>query len=326
MKKYLFLLMAAASLGAHAKTMEQILWDGTYTDSGIELNAETVATLAAGHVLRVYVTVPEGGANFKIVYKGESNGWAETTIPSIDNQWPWVNGDETYKDFTLTEADITALVGMNIYIYKGENSTITKISRLAEEGDEDGETSVSVNLLEKEMNSLWPKDDGVTPTTFTDGILTMGTYAEEGNWCGAGWWLATWDDATQSNVPADYSDYTAVVITFAEPTTTNGGMSIKYSEGDNQWIGFDEGANSVSATLDAERKGALMEITLQGPQGAVYKISEAKVAGTATSIKNINRKNNVTGDHRIYSISGQRMAKPTKNGFYIVNGKKVFVK
>lgn len=129
MRKFLCLLAFLLTIvtGANSATTETILWEDNYTD-GVELNGTTVAGFKAGDVLRVYVAVPEGGANFKIVYKGESNSWAETTIPSIDNQWPWVNGDETYKDFTLTSEDITALSGMNIYIYKGENSTITKVS------------------------------------------------------------------------------------------------------------------------------------------------------------------------------------------------------
>ena len=132
MKKLIFTFVALLTMvcGANAKTVETTLWNGTYTD-GVELNSETVATFKAGDVLRVYVTVPEEGANFKIVYKGASNDWKETTIPSLvdnGNQNPWVNGGDTYKDITFTDADITALSGMNIYIYKGENSTITKVS------------------------------------------------------------------------------------------------------------------------------------------------------------------------------------------------------
>ena len=120
MKKVLLTLMALLTIvcGTNAKTVETTLWNDTYTD-GVELSGETVATFKAGDVLRVYVTVPEGGANFKIVYKGASNDWAETTIPSLDTQWPWVNGDEAYKDIAFTAADITAFLGNNIYIYKG---------------------------------------------------------------------------------------------------------------------------------------------------------------------------------------------------------------
>lgn len=145
----LFLLAVLSVMGAEAKTFETTLWEDEYTD-GVELNAETVATFLAGNVLRVYATVPSSGANFKIVYKGASNGWSETTIPSIDTQWPWMNGGDTYKDFTLTDADITALEGNNIYIYKGENSEITKVV-LYGEVPTTGETQ----LLEENWTASW---------------------------------------------------------------------------------------------------------------------------------------------------------------------------
>ena len=117
----------------NAKTVETTLWEGVYAGE-IELNAATIASFKAGDILRVYVTVPGSGANFKIVYKGAPD-WSETTIPSMENQWPWVNGGETYKDITLTEADLTTMTGKNIYIYKGENSTINKVSLISEEKD-----------------------------------------------------------------------------------------------------------------------------------------------------------------------------------------------
>jgi len=128
MKKLIFTIVALLTMatGTTAKTVETTLWNGTYMNE-VELNSETVATFQAGDVLRVYVTVSGDGANFKIVYKGESNGWSETTIPSLDTQWPWVNGGDTYKDITFTDADITAFSGNNIYIYKGDDSTIDKV-------------------------------------------------------------------------------------------------------------------------------------------------------------------------------------------------------
>ena len=127
MKKLLTILILLLAVASQGWSEETTLWEGEYTD-GVELNNETVASFVAGDVLRVYVTVPEGGANFKIVYKGAPD-WNETTIPSIA-EWTWVNGGETYKDFTLTADDITAFSGKNIYIYKGEKSTITKVSVL----------------------------------------------------------------------------------------------------------------------------------------------------------------------------------------------------
>ena len=63
MKRLVFFIMVALSVNASAGSVETVLWNGTYVD-GVELNAETVATFEAGNILRVYVTVPEGGANF----------------------------------------------------------------------------------------------------------------------------------------------------------------------------------------------------------------------------------------------------------------------
>lgn len=156
MKKTLLFLAAIFMMAstAKAKTTETTLWEDTYTSSGVGLNSETVATFKAGDILRVYATVPEGGANFKIVYKGDPD-WNETTIPSINTQWPYVNSDPGYYEFTLTDADITALSGMHIYIYKGDNSTIDKVS-IIKEVTPTGETE----LLSENWTASW------TPKTF----------------------------------------------------------------------------------------------------------------------------------------------------------------
>lgn len=125
-----FMALCLSAMMLNAKTVETTLWEGEYND-GVEINSAAIATFQAGDVLRVYVTVPEGGANFKIVYKGAPD-WSETTIPSVGNQWPWVNGGETYKEFALTEEDLNAFAGKNIYVYNGENSIINKVSLLTE--------------------------------------------------------------------------------------------------------------------------------------------------------------------------------------------------
>lgn len=193
----LILLLAVVTQGRATTKVEKILWDNSiseYTD-GVELNAATVATFVAGDVLRVYVTVPEGGANFKIFYKGESNGWAETAIPSVISnneatQWPWVNEGSTYYDVTLTAADITAFSGKNIYIYKGDNSTITKVSLIKGEeitcpdltnlkiGDE---VTVKYNKPEDGSQLIIKVDDSVNEvepykTNSTDETYTFDTF------------------------------------------------------------------------------------------------------------------------------------------------------
>ncbi len=112
---------------------ETTLWESTYTD-GVEINSETVASFKAGDILRIYLSVPESGANFKICYKGAPD-WSETAIPSLDSQWPWVNGGEDHFDLTFKQADITAFSGKNIYIYQGDNSLISKVTLVTEDQD-----------------------------------------------------------------------------------------------------------------------------------------------------------------------------------------------
>lgn len=153
----LFVLLATVGW-AQASTVETTLWEGTYTGE-IELNNEIVASFNAGDVLRIYVTVPDGGANFKICYKGDPD-WSETTIPSINNQWPWVNGGGTYYDITLTEEDITALAGKNIYIYKGDDSTIDSVTLITTVSDEE---PAATSLLWSGNNPLgdWSNFEGL---------------------------------------------------------------------------------------------------------------------------------------------------------------------
>ncbi|MBR4499074.1 MAG: hypothetical protein IKP11_00880 [Paludibacteraceae bacterium] len=126
---------------------ETTLWESTYTD-GVEINSETVASFKAGDILRIYLSVPESGANFKICYKGAPD-WSETAIPSLDSQWPWVNGGEDHFDLTFTQEDITAFSGKNIYIYQGDNSLISKVTWITE--DQDPETQPTDRVAE----TLW---------------------------------------------------------------------------------------------------------------------------------------------------------------------------
>ena len=160
LKITLLLLMNFFTLGVmNSKTTETTLWETTYSD-GIELNNTVVSTFVEGDILRVYITVPSGGANFQIMYKGAPK-WSETTIPSIGTQWPWVNEGETYKDFVLTAADITALSSMNIYIYQSTEYTtsITKVSRITTELDEEalyGVSTVMGDWTTIDENTLTP--------------------------------------------------------------------------------------------------------------------------------------------------------------------------
>ena len=219
----------------NAKTVETTLWEGVYAGE-IELNAATIASFKAGDILRVYLTVPESGANFKIVYKGAPE-WTETTIPSMENQWPWVNGGETYKDITLTEADLTTMTGKNIYIYKGENSTINKVSLISEEKD-----TKETTLWEGEYTGEIELNAATVATFKADDILRVyvAASAEGGNfkivYKGAPDWSETaipsvnstwpWINGGEDRFEVTFTDADIAALASMNIYLANGGRSI----------------------------------------------------------------------------------------------------
>lgn len=219
----------------NAKTVETTLWEGVYAGE-IELNAATIASFKAGDILRVYLTVPESGANFKIVYKGAPD-WTETTIPSMENQWPWVNGGETYKDITLTEADLTTMTGKNIYIYKGENSTINKVSLISEEKD-----TKETTLWEGEYTGEIELNAATVATFKADDILRVyvAASAEGGNfkivYKGAPDWSETaipsvnstwpWINGGEDRFEVTFTDADIAALASMNIYLANGGRSI----------------------------------------------------------------------------------------------------
>ena len=237
MKKIHSLCMALclSVLMLNAKTVETTLWEGVYAGE-IELNAATIASFKAGDILRVYVTVPENGANFKIVYKGAPD-WSETTIPSMENQWPWVNGGETYKDITLTEADLTTMTGKNIYIYKGENSTINKVSLISEEKD-----TKETTLWEGEYTGEIELNAATVATFKADDILRVyvAASAEGGNfkivYKGAPDWSETaipsvnstwpWINGGEDRFEVTFTDADIAALASMNIYLANGGRSI----------------------------------------------------------------------------------------------------
>lgn len=176
-KMILFVLALTAMVGTtNAKTFQTTLWEDTYT-SAIELNSETVATFKAGDVLRIYVGVPDGGANFNLVYKSEGNGWSDTAIPSTGSQWPWVNGGNTYYDVNFTDADITALAGQNIYIVKGENSTISKVVLTGEVTP-----TAQTELLDASWTASWTAKTFAAQSGAKIGDVIRFSYSAPGGW------------------------------------------------------------------------------------------------------------------------------------------------
>ncbi len=290
MKKIFTLLVAAlAFVGVHAA--EKTIWEGTYSD-GIEIASETISTFKAGDVLRVYVTVPENGANFKIVYKGEPD-WSETTIPSIDNQWPWVNGDETYKEFALTQDDLTAMTGKNIYIYKGDNSEVTKVTLITADD----------TPVEQGEQTVWEGNEPISWNT----EVAPGTQYEtvEGIFVG----LAA-NDVVRA--------YTTT--TYEEPQYV-----ITYKKGDSwEWTDLNTSVNDGIITFTVADAQMATEIADRGLifRGQAYTLTKITVTkGVTTDINRIitNKYSDVT-----YNLFGQKVR--TCRGLIIKNGKKYVVK
>lgn len=295
MKKIFTLLVAAlAFVGVHAA--EKTIWEGTYSD-GIEIATETISTFKAGDVLRVYVTVPENGGNFKIVYKGEANGWEETAIPSIASQWPWVNGDETYKEFALTQDDLTAMAGMNIYIYKGDNSEVTKVTLITADD----------TPVEQGEQTVWEGNEPISWNT----EVAPGTQYEtpEGTFAG----LAK-DDVIKLYTTTTYDEPQYVVTykkgdswewTDLQTTISNGVISYTVADATIAQEIADRGLIIRGQAFN------LTKITVIKP-GNTTMISQHKVQTTATS--------------KVYNLRGVEMKGQLHKGIYVKNGKKVIVR
>ena len=318
-------MVLSLSMGVSAKLVETTLWEGVYTD-GIELNAETVAALEAGNVLRVYVTVPEGGANFKICYKGAPD-WSETTVPSINNQWPWVNGGETYKDFTLTNEDITAFNGKNIYIYKGENSTIQRVIKIVDNPNivevKIGADGICTWSCDKNLNFAGTGITAYYASAASEGRVTLTSTETTWNWQGyilvgnAGTYdIPVIPDEEASFPSGNYfqgcvggSDIAASTkgayhYIFAKD---NGGNIAFYKLTSNHTLG----ANKAYLKTD-------VDITPTAGIKGVSLVFDDETTGIRTAQSS-------AADKAVYTLSGMRAANPTR-GLYIVGGRKVFVK
>lgn len=172
MKRLYFLfLMAFMALTANASTT---LWEGVCTASGVCLNEEVIQKFNAGDVLRIYATIPDEGANFNIVYKNPSD-WSEHTIPSIGTGWPWLNGGDPYKDFTLTNEDITSLNQMQIYIYNGEKSVINRVSLI-------GNSTGQKELLDGNWTADWTGKTFAAQSDAKKGDIIRFTLTSPGSW------------------------------------------------------------------------------------------------------------------------------------------------
>lgn len=294
MKKIFTLLVAAlAFVGVHAA--EKTIWEGTYSD-GIEIASETISTFKAGDVLRVYVTVPEGGANFKIVYKGAPD-WSETTIPSIDNQWPWVNGGETYKEFELTQNDLTAMAGMNIYIYKGDNSVVTKVTLITAD-----ETPVAQG-----EKTVW---EGNEPISWNNEVAP-GTQLETPDGIFAG--LAK-DDVIKLYTTTTYDEPQYVVT---------------YKKGDSwEWTDLQTTVSNGVISYTVADETIAQEIADRGLviRGQAFNLTKITVTKPSDTTMISQHKVQSTAAGKVYTLRGMEVKGQLHKGIYVKNGKKIVIR
>lgn len=327
MKQELTLLLMALLTGVgslNAKTTTTTLWEGTYMD-GIELNSETVAALEAGNVLRVYVTVPEGGANFKICYKGAGNDWTETALPSINNQWHWVNSGDSYKDFTLTDEDISALAGMNIYIYKGENSTINKVSKLVDNPNivevVIGTDGICTWSCDKNLNFAGTGITAYYASAVSKGQVTLTSTETTHDWQG---YILVGETGTYDVPVANEAYYPSENYL---QQCVNGSSVAASTEGTYHYIFAKNSSGDIAFyklttdhTLGAKK--AYLETATDITPDAGVKAINLIFNDEETDINTVQ---SATKDDEIYTLNGIRVAKP-KRGLYITGGRKVFVK
>ena len=322
-------MLAIAGLANAATQKETTLWDGTYTD-GIELNSETVATFKAGDMLRVYATVPEGGANFKICYKGESNSWSETAIPSLNNnQWPWINGGETFYAVTFTDEDITTLASMNIYIYKGDNSEITKVTLVTTDSSKEtvtiGEDGIATFSSSKNLSFA---GTGITPyyaSKAEAGTVTLTAIEDKTTWGYQGYVLK--GAAGSYDVPIVDNDHATYPNDNLLKGTDDYDRDLTAStEGEYRYIlaknGNDLGFYYLNGTYTLAAHRAYL-VTENDIRTSTARVALRFTDGESTAVPSVALSTQQT--QHAYTLSGQRVAQPTR-GLYIMNGKKMLIK
>ncbi len=324
MRKITLYILLLVVMNIDAKLIETTLWEDTYVNE-VPINAEAVATLAAGDVLRIYVTVPEGGANFKIVYKCAPS-WNETTIPSIDNQWPWVNGGETYYDLTLTAEDISALAGMNIYIYKGDNSTINKVSKIVDNPNIVevciGADGICTWSCDKKLNFAGSGIQAYYASAVKEGYVMLTETETTHDWQG---YILTGAEGTYDIPVTESADYPSVnyLKQQAGPgtVTASTGRIFHYifAKNGSGEIAFyklvsDHTLGAHKAYLETET-----DITPEaGVKGVRFIFSDDVDGVVATDSKCMT-------DDAVYTLNGVR-AKQPKKGLNIIGGRTVFIK
>ena len=142
---------------------ETTLWEAT------QLGTDIVNSFVVGDVIRVYCTVPTGGASFKIVYKGNGGDWTEKFLSAANNGYPWINYEDTYIDLALTEDDIKKIKDNYLYVGAFNMKSIDKISLLTETAASTTDLWTGTAALEKSGENWGSISESVLTPTNTSG-------------------------------------------------------------------------------------------------------------------------------------------------------------
>lgn len=254
-------------------------------------------------------------AGDKFVFTGEPVEvldwqWGAQILPKSNDTWNnlgnALNLDASGKaEFVITEEyanEINAKGGLRV---QGMGCCVTAVEYV------EGSEPTPVTKVEFDLTKDWGTWNANESITYNaDGTLTFNAVG----WGGLSKWLGG----------ANWSEYSQLVIEFAEPTAVATQLFVQYADKgayDNtdakQWA--DAGATSVAINLD-DRKSAVNQFALQASEPTTLVVKSAYLVkdATPTSVKKVELSAN---DGAIYNLAGQKVDASYK-GVIIKNGKK----
>lgn len=125
----------------NAKKTSTTLWEGVYSDA-VVITGTDLSSISAGNILRVYCNAGDGDFYMAIKDNASVSDYEATKFPSQEGMYFWIDGSNTYRDITITSADVEAFTGKGIYIKQHESTTPTKVALLTDDIDPTGTTEV----------------------------------------------------------------------------------------------------------------------------------------------------------------------------------------
>lgn len=143
MKKITLLLVLLLGVFTivNAKKTSTTLWEDVYSDA-VVISGTDLSSISAGNVLRVYCNAGNGSFYMAIKDNASVPDHEATKLPSQDGMYLWIDASNTYRDITITSADVTAFSNKGIYIKQNGSTTPTKVALLTDDIDPSGTTSV----------------------------------------------------------------------------------------------------------------------------------------------------------------------------------------